>query len=225
MFKEVVIKYNDLELNGHLTYGDDVKAWVVFAHGSGSSRKSKRNNWVAQELNDQGFGTFLFDLLTEEEDDIFLNRFNIPLLAERLIAATAWLINSVDYKGEKIAFFGASTGAAAAIMAAAEADASWPIFAIVSRGGRPDLAEKRILNDINAPTLLIVGSEDGDVIKLNQWAESQIFSSKLVIVPGAGHLFEEPGALDEVVKLTADWFLTHLDLPETREDIIHRSLS
>ena len=225
MFKEVVINYNDLKLNGHLTYGDDVKAWVIFAHGSGSSRKSKRNNWVAKELNDQGFGTFLFDLLTEEEDDIYLNRFNIPLLAERLIAATAWLINSVDYKSEKIAYFGASTGAAATLMAAAEADSSWPIFAIVSRGGRPDLAEKRILNDINAPTLLIVGGEDGDVIKLNQWAESQIFSSKLVIVPGASHLFEEPGALDEVVKLTADWFLTHLDRLESRDEIIHRSLS
>jgi len=210
MFKQVAIKYDNHEFEGHMLYGETNKAWIIFAHGSGSSRRSKRNNWVAQELNKLGFGTLLFDLLTPDEDTIYLNRFNIPLLSDRLLAATSWLINSEDYRGEKIGYFGASTGAGAAIMAAAEADPQWPIYCIVSRGGRPDLAEKEFLNEVNAPTLLIVGSHDDPVIKLNTWAQTQILNSKLVLVPGAGHLFEEPGTLNEVVRLSADWFVTHL---------------
>jgi putative phosphoribosyl transferase len=214
MFKEIVIEHNHHELKGHMmSFTNSAKAWVIFAHGSGSSRKSKRNNWVAQELSKQGFATLLFDLLTPEEDDIYLNRFNIPLLAERLIAATNWLVKSEHYKGEKIAFFGASTGAAAALVAAVRADASWPLYALVSRGGRPDLATKEFLNDVDVPTLLIVGSHDKEVIKLNEWALSELHNAKIAIVPEAGHLFEEAGALAEVVRLSSEWFLTQLDHP------------
>lgn len=216
MFKEIVINHNGRELRGHMMSLDiPTKAWIVFAHGSGSSRKSKRNNWVAQELNKLGFATLLFDLLTFEEDEIFLNRFNIPLLSERLIAATSWLINSEQYKGEKIGYFGASTGAAAALMATGQVDPSFPIYAIVSRGGRPDLAKKEFLNDVFVPTLLIVGGHDDPVIKLNKWAETEIHESKLVLVPGATHLFEEPGALEEVVRLSSDWFT--INLPQTKD--------
>jgi pimeloyl-ACP methyl ester carboxylesterase len=217
MFKQVAIKYDTHEFEGHMLYGETNKAWIIFAHGSGSSRRSKRNNWVAQELNKLGFATLLFDLLTPDEDTIYLNRFNIPLLSDRLLAATSWLINSQDYTGEKIGYFGASTGAGAAIMAAAEADPQWPIYCIVSRGGRPDLAEKEFLNEVNVPTLLIVGSHDDPVIKLNSWAQTQILNSKLVLVPGAGHLFEEPGTLNEVVRLSADWFVTHLQTTKHKE--------
>lgn len=213
MFKEIVINHNGHELHGHMmNLGGPVKSWIIFAHGSGSSRKSKRNNWVAQELNKQGFSTLLFDLLTPEEDDIYLNRFDIPLLSERLLAATAWLLNSPEYKGEKIGYFGASTGAAAAIMASVKADSSWPIYAIVSRGGRPDLAKKEALNNVVVPTLLIVGGHDGPVIPLNEWAQAEILEGKLAIVPEATHLFEEPGALEEVVRLSSDWFLHNLDV-------------
>lgn len=216
MYQDIVIEHDGRELHGHMmNYGEKTKAWIIFAHGSGSSRKSRRNNWVAQELNKLGFSTLLFDLLTVEEDDIFLNRFNIPLLAERLLAATTWLIKSPVYKGEKIGYFGASTGAAAALEAAVEADPAYPIYAIVSRGGRPDLAQKQFLNDLDVPTLLIVGGHDDAVIKLNLWAEAQIAESKVVLVPGATHLFEEQGALDEVVRLSADWFTIHLDRPES----------
>ncbi len=210
MYKEIIIKHDDHQLHGHITVVDSAKAWILFAHGSGSSRKSKRNNWVAQELNNQGFSTLLFDLLSPAEDTTYLNRFDIPLLAERLLAATSWLMSSSEYNGEQIGYFGASTGAAAALMATAEADSSYPIYAIVSRGGRPDLAEKDFLNDVAVPTLLIVGGHDEDVIKLNEIALSQISQAKLVVVPGATHLFEEPGALDDVVRLSSDWFTIHL---------------
>lgn len=224
MFQEIVIKHEGRELKGHMMkYGGPIKAWIIFAHGSGSSRKSKRNNWVAQELNKLGFATLLFDLLTVEEDDIFLNRFNIPLLAERLLAATSWLITSPEYEGEKIGYFGASTGAAAALMAAVEADPSFPIYAIVSRGGRPDLAQKDFLNDISIPTLLIVGGHDDTVINLNQWAEKEIYESKLVLVPGASHLFEEDGALEEVVRLSSNWFTACLDRSEKADKFEARS--
>lgn len=217
-FKEVVIQHGELKLQGHLYFGEEVKAWIIFAHGSGSSRNSKRNNWVAQELSKQGFGALLFDLLTPEEDSIYLNRFDITLLAKRLKSATAWLLNSNDYRGENIGYFGASTGAAAALVAAAEADSSWPIYALVSRGGRPDLAEFEYLSEVSMPTLLIVGSHDREVIKLNEWALQQLFNAKLVLVPGATHLFEEPGALQEVVRLTSDWFTMNLDLSRYQQD-------
>lgn len=211
MFKEIVIEQDGRSLQGHLSYGDQVRAWIIFAHGSGSSRKSKRNNWVASELNQQGFATLLFDLLTVDEDRVHRNRFNIAMLAERLLATTAWLLKSPYYKGEQIGYFGASTGAAAALMAAAQADRAWPIYAIVSRGGRPDLAGKEFLNEVLIPTLLIVGGHDGEVIKLNEKAKMELANSRLELVAGASHLFEEPQALEEVVKLSADWFLAQLE--------------
>jgi len=212
MFKEVTIYDQELELKGHMTKLDEiVKAWVIFAHGSGSSRKSKRNNWVARELNKEGFGTLLFDLLTTEEDEVYLNRFNIPLLSQRLILATSRLMNSEEYHNEKIAYFGASTGAAAALMAASHLNFSCPLYAIVSRGGRPDLAGRTSLSQVDLPTLLIVGSKDKEVIKLNEMANDELLNSKLVLVPGATHLFEEEGALNEVVRLSTDWLNSHLE--------------
>jgi len=211
MFQEVTVEHEGEVLQGHISSGDHVKAWIIFAHGSGSSRKSKRNNWVATQLNQQGFGTLLFDLLTVEEDRVHQNRFNIPMLAERLLAATRWLIKSSFYKGMPIGYFGASTGAAAALMATAEADRHWPIYAIVSRGGRPDLAGTEFLREVFAPTLLIVGSQDGEVIKLNEKAKMELPDSRLVLVQGATHLFEEPGALDEVMRLSGNWFSSHLE--------------
>lgn len=214
MFQEIVIDIDGLKLEGHLSSEDNPKAWVIFAHGSGSSRKSSRNNWVAKELNKKGYGTFLFDLLTYEEDLIYENRFNIPLLAERLINASAWLMNSKFYTGLPIAYFGASTGAGAALIAAARVPESWPLYTVISRGGRPDLAGK-FLSDVRVPVLLIVGSLDSQVIELNRLAENELKNVKLSIVEGATHLFEEPGKLEEVVHLTSTWL--DLELPEKEE--------
>lgn len=210
MIEEISIRHGDSELLGHVTYPDNPKAWVIFAHGSGSSRMSKRNNWVARELGELGFATMLFDLLTEKEDEVYSNRFDIPLLAERLLAATKWLMNSSFYKKEPIAYFGASTGAGAALVAAADIDPSMPLYAVISRGGRPDLAGADKLNKVFVPTLLIVGNHDTEVIKLNELALNELPDAKLVLVPGATHLFEEPGTLNEVVRLTGDWLQVHL---------------
>lgn len=205
MYKEIEIADGKITLGGHLSSDRAVKGWVIFAHGSGSSRKSPRNNWVARELNQHGFGTFLFDLLTPEEDFTYRNRFNIPLLARRLLIATRWLVKSDYYHHEPLAYYGASTGAAAALMAAANADKEWPLFTVISRGGRPDLAENLNLSQLTIPVLLIVGSLDHEVIKLNEKAQEQLRSVQLTLVPGATHLFEEPGALQEVVNLSWQW--------------------
>jgi len=183
---------------------------VIFAHGSGSSHRSPRNLGVAEVLARAGFATLLFDFLTAEEAQFRLNVFDVPLLAKRLEAARHWL------EGEGFdaptGYFGASTGAAAALWAASENPA---IGAIVSRGGRPDLAEGR-LNGVRAPTLLIVGELDPDVLELNQLALARLAGrAELRVVAGAGHLFEEPGALDEVAALARDWFLQHLARPST----------
>lgn len=181
---------------------------VLFAHGSGSSRLSRRNNHVADRLRERGIGTLLFDLLTEQEDIVYARRFDIELLAERLLAATEWVDRQPELKGLSLGYFGASTGAAAALMAAAR----WPdrIGAIVSRGGRPDLA-KQALPSVQAPTLLIVGGDDDEVLALNRQAYQALATIKeLSIVPGATHLFEEPGALEQVSELAAAWFLEHL---------------
>ncbi len=210
MNEEVKMKYDGKEFLAILKSAGKPKSWVIFAHGSGSSRLSKRNNWVADELVKQGFGTMLFDLLTMEEDEIYMNRFNIPLIANRLVLATQWLVKSPHYKKEPIAYFGASTGAGAALMAAAQIGDTLPIYSVVSRGGRPDLAGKDMLNNVFVPTLLIVGNHDTEVITLNETALKEIPDAKLVLVPGATHLFEEPGTLNEVVKLSADWFQVHL---------------
>lgn len=194
-------------LEGILSLPKGAESIVLFAHGSGSSRFSPRNNFVARILQEAGIGTLLFDLLTEEEDWVYATRFDIDLLAQRLVLATSWLKDQPEGKGLQIGYFGASTGAAAALQAATEVD--FPIFALVSRGGRPDLAMS-YLPKVKAPTLLIVGGFDEPVIELNQRAYGVLGAEKeLVIVPGATHLFEEPGALEEVARLATDWFVGH----------------
>ncbi|HEY3361388.1 MAG TPA: dienelactone hydrolase family protein [Methanosarcina sp.] len=210
---EIQIPINSITLEGNLTIPEGAKGIVVFAHGSGSSRFSSRNQYVAQELQKEGFGTLLFDLLTAEEERIDMItahlRFDIDLLANRLISVTNWLLSNPDTKELIIGYFGASTGAAAALMAAKEHTNT--IKAVVSRGGRPDLAEKA-LKDVKVPTLLIVGGEDYQVIEMNQWALDQlkIEQKELKIVPRATHLFEEPGTLEEVANLAGEWFKRYL---------------
>jgi dienelactone hydrolase len=192
--------------------GIEVKGIVIFAHGSGSSRHSPRNKYVANVLNDAGIATLLIDLLTSKEekvDDITReHRFNIKLLAKRLLAATDWISQSEKYRNLKIGYFGASTGAAAALVAAAERTSL--VYAIVSRGGRPDLASSEILNYIESPTLLIVGEKDRQVIELNEMALRQLTKlekkKKIIIIPKATHLFEEPGTLEEVARIASGWF-------------------
>ncbi|KAB7739728.1 hypothetical protein F2P47_11700 [Parvibaculum sedimenti] len=194
-------------LPGSLDIPAGAKGIILFAHGSGSSRLSPRNNYVGKALRDGGLGTLLFDLLTEEEEAVRAHVFDIELLAGRLSTAAEWLVAEPVAAGLSLGLFGASTGAAAALVAAARAD----IYgAIVSRGGRPDLAGEA-LSLVTAPTLLIVGGNDRDVLALNREALAQLRCTKeLAIVPGATHLFEEPGALDQVIELARDWFLLHL---------------
>ena len=199
-------------IEGNLTLPTNAKGVVIFAHGSGSSRHSPRNKYVAQVLNDADIATLLIDLLTQKEDKIDNitreHRFNIKLLAKRLLSATDWTLQSARYKNLKIGYFGASTGAAAALVAAAER--ANRVYAIVSRGGRPDLAGSEILNRIEAPTLLIVGENDKQVIELNEMALKQLTKiekkKKIVIIPRATHLFEEPGTLEEVARVASGWF-------------------
>jgi len=195
---------------------------VLFAHGSGSSRHSPRNRFVAHALRQHGIATLLMDLLTSSEEDIDQQtgqlRFNIRLLAKRLAGATTWALRQPELSGMSIGYFGASTGAAAALVAAAQMPEK--VAAVVSRGGRPDLAGDA-LGSVIAPTLLLVGGEDAPVIALNEDALQQLGCSdkKLIIIPGATHLFEEPGTLEEVARLAAEWFSTHFALqtePERR---------
>ena len=209
---EVQIPAGRALLSGNLTIQENSEALLLFAHGSGSSRHSPRNQFVARTLNHAGLGTLLFDLLTPEEEalDIYTreHRFNISLLAERLVHATKWTQKQVETRDLRIGYFGSSTGGAAALVAAAELpqDAG----AIVSRGGRPDLAGDA-LPKVHAPTLLIVGGNDDIVIELNEMARDQMRCEvKLQIISGATHLFEEPGALEKVAKLASDWFSLHL---------------
>ncbi len=185
---------------------------VLFAHGSGSSRLSPRNNFVANVLRNAGFGTLLMDLLTPEEDRAPQNRFNIALLTQRLLAASHWLRQHPSTRDLRLGLFGASTGAAAALQLAAIPDVG--VAVVVSRGGRPDLAGQDALDKVSAPTLLIVGGLDDVVIGLNQSAYAVLRCNKrLEIVPGATHLFEEPGTLERVAELAADWFGAHLAGP------------
>lgn len=208
MEKVVSIPDKNVAIIGSLVVPDTPRGIILFAHGSGSSRFSPRNNFVARELQKHGFATLLMDLLSPEEDSNYATRFDISLLARRLEVATAWLKEQPEFGSLPIGYFGASTGAAAAIQTAAQLGDK--ISAVVSRGGRPDLAPAH-LNLIIAPTLLIVGGNDGVVIELNQQAFEQITATKeLTIVPGATHLFEEPGTLEQVADLAADWFLKHL---------------
>ena len=209
--EEIRIPADDVSLNGDLTIPAGAAGVVLFAHGSGSSRHSPRNRMVAEEMNGDGIGTLLFDLLTTEEEsvDIYTRhlRFDIALLARRLAAATLWLIERSDVSGIKIGYFGASTGGGAALVAAAELGSE--VAAVVSRGGRPDLAG-RALPRVEAPTLLIVGELDDAVIEMNEEALALLTCEKrLQIIPGATHLFEEPGTLQAVSRATIDWFNTH----------------
>jgi putative phosphoribosyl transferase len=206
--KEVEIPAEGRQLAGHLTIPSGARGLVVFAHGSGSGRHSPRNQAVARALNDAGLGTLLFDLLSPDEEADRANVFDIPLLAGRLGAATAWLLDQEDTRALPIGFFGASTGAGAALWAAAEPDS--PVRAIVSRGGRPDLAGAR-LDSVRAPTLLIVGGSDEAVLEMNRDAARHLACEhRIEVVPGATHLFEETGALEAVADLAARWFLEHL---------------
>lgn len=204
----VQIPTDSVILEGVLDIPEGSRGVVIFAHGSGSSRHSPRNKYVAQVIRDAGAGTLLFDLLTREEDTAYENRFNIALLKDRLKVATGWFQNQPEAQNLKIGYFGSSTGAAAAFMAAA--DLGTAIAAVVSRGGRPDLAEQS-LAQVKAPTLLIVGGHDYTVLSLNQHALGLIRAEKaLEIISGATHLFEEPGALEKVALLAARWFNRYL---------------
>ena len=205
--RQVWIPSDAIRLEGTLTVPSDAIGIVLFAHGSGSSRLSPRNTYVAKALQESGIGTLLFDLLSEQEASDRDNVFDIDFLGHRLVDATRWLRNQNEYAKYPLGYFGASTGAAAALVAAAR-DTS--IKAIVSRGGRPDLA-RRSLSRVKAPTLLIVGGDDSPVIEMNEEAFAQLRCEKeMKIVPGATHLFEEPGTLEEVVRLARDWFARHL---------------
>jgi len=205
--EEVAIPIEGLTLRGRLTVPEGAGGLVVFAHGSGSSRHSPRNRFVAGVLNHSGLGTLLFDLLTTDEEADRSNVFDIELLARRLLAVTGWL-RSGPHGNASIGYFGASTGAGAALWAAGEPESD--IAAIVSRGGRPDLAGPR-LPAVTAPTLLIVGGRDEAVLDLNRQAQAEMrCRSRLVVVPGATHLFEEPGTLQRAAELGADWFREHL---------------
>ncbi len=211
--REVTIAAGEVMLEGTLAMPKRTSAVVLFAHGSGSSRHSPRNRYVAQELRTAGVGTLLFDLLTSDEESIDEVsgelRFDIPFLARRLEDATLWLKQQPGMARTLLGYFGASTGAAAALVAAARLPEE--VGAVVSRGGRPDLAGDA-LPRVTSPTLLIVGGNDEPVIGMNRRALAELGSKvkRLVIVPHATHLFEEPGALEEVARLAADWFKTHL---------------
>jgi putative phosphoribosyl transferase len=209
---EVQIAAGRATLDGNLTIADRAAGLVLFAHGSGSSRHSPRNQFVARTLNDAGLATLLFDLLTPEEEAIDLrtreHRFNIGLLSERLVYATKWAQQQEQTRDLRIGYFGSSTGGGAALVAAA--DIPEDVGAVVSRGGRPDLAGDA-LPKVQAPTLLIVGGNDDIVIGLNEQARDRMRCKvKLEIVPGATHLFEEPGALEKVAQLASDWFVNYI---------------
>ncbi|MFW6324479.1 MAG: dienelactone hydrolase family protein [Desulfovibrionales bacterium] len=214
----VRIPVGDVMLEGNLNLPDAFPGIVLFAHGSGSSRKSPRNRFVAEALQAEGLGTLLMDLLTSEEEALDMRtghlRFDIDLLSERLLVAAKWLGSHPDAQGHPLGYFGSSTGAAAALVAAARKPDS--IKAVVSRGGRPDLAGNH-LPKVKAPTLLIVGGRDSLVVDLNREALALLDVDKeLKIIPWATHLFEEPGALEDVARLAGNWFLRHFEASQTR---------
>jgi putative phosphoribosyl transferase len=216
---EVTIPLAGVTLGGELILRPDALGLVIFSHGSGSSRHSPRNQAVARLLRQRKLGTLLFDLLTPEEEIAEAQtrhmRFNIPLLAERLVAATRWALDQATTRDISVGYFGSSTGAAAALMAAAQLRDI--VSAVVSRGGRPDLSEE-VLEEVAAPTLLIVGKDDAPVIALNEEAYGRLRCEKaLRIIPGASHLFEEEGKLEIVAQMASEWFNNHLH-PLTRRD-------
>jgi len=206
----VTVPAGRVRLEGVLELPAEPGGIVVFSHGSGSGRHSPRNRFVAGELRRAGLGTLLLDLLTPEEDAEYETRFDIRLLTERLGHALRYVKNRKDTQALPAGLFGASTGAASALRVAAEMPEA--VSAVVSRGGRPDLAGERALARVKAPTLLIVGGEDSGVIELNRTAHDLLArcERRLVLVPGATHLFEEPGTLDEAARLAAEWFARHL---------------
>lgn len=206
--RTVLVNVDPVRLPGDLVVPNGATGMVIFAHGSGSSRLSPRNRQVAERLHEAGLGTLLFDLLTVEEAEDRAKVFDIELLAERLEGAHRWLRRWPQVGRVPIGFFGASTGAAAALVAAARLGAE--VGAVVSRGGRPDLAADA-LPKVTAPTLLIVGGDDVQVLALNRAAEARMrCERRLEVIPGASHLFEEPGALERVAELAAEWFARHL---------------
>ena len=208
---EITIPVQDVHLGGELSLSKEASGLVVFAHGSGSSRHSPRNQFVARMLRESGVGTLLFDLMTAEEEQAEAStrhlRFDIPFLARRLVAATQWVLDEGTIRDISVGYFGSSTGAAAALVAAAEMPEN--ISVVVSRGGRPDLAGDA-LERVRASTLLIVGGKDTAVISLNEEAYGRLECQKaLRIVPGATHLFEEPGTLETVARMASEWFADH----------------
>ena len=208
-YKEIEIQVGTIVLTGNLRLAENSKGIILFSHGSGSSRLSTRNNYVADILLKKGFSSLLFDLLTEEEDLIYENRFNIELLTERLLKVTQLISEYEITKKLPIGYFGASTGAASSLYAATKTGIN--VKAIVSRGGRPDLAMP-ILHEVTIPTLLLVGGNDDAVLELNQQAQSLINGiCELDIIEGASHLFDEAGKLDIVAELSSDWFDKYLN--------------
>ena len=210
--REVRLPSGDAWLYGDLCTPPGFTGLVLFAHGSGSGRHSARNRLVARHLQEAGVATLLFDLLTarEEQEDAHTreHRFNIPLLTERMQDATAWVEAQSELRHALVGYFGASTGSAAALIAAARLGRQ--VAAVVSRGGRPDLAGPAVLSAVKAATLLIVGGDDGPVVDMNEQAYGHLRCERsLAVVPGAGHLFEEPGALEQVATMAASWFSTH----------------
>lgn len=213
--ESVLVAVGSVRLGGHLVVPEDARGMVLFAHGSGSSRHSSRNRFVASLLNQSGFGTLLFDLLTAVEEENRANVFDIPMLGDRLGEVTDWVRTQPVAEKLAIGYFGASTGAGAALVAASRLKSQ--ISAVVSRGGRPDLAGES-LPEVTAPTLLIVGGRDRVVERLNREAQERLVcENRLEIVPRATHLFEEPGAMDEVARLAGDWFVIHLTGPREEE--------
>ena len=207
MKSEIDIDLPDVKLGANLVQPENPKALVIFAHGSGSSRSSPRNNYVADILNNRNISTLLTDLLTTFEDEVYENRFDIALLSERLVKVTEWAIEQISFNELPVGYFGASTGAASALQATVFLETA--IKAIVCRGGRPDLASG--LSEVKAPTLLIIGSLDTPVLALNKQAYDQLACEKKIeIVEGASHLFEEPDTLRIAANLAADWFEKHL---------------
>ncbi len=199
------IPVGPMHIEGMLELPANAKSIVLFAHGSGSSRHSKRNNYVAKVMQKSGIGTLLMDLLTPEEDANYPTRFDIPLLTHRLLAATNWIKTGQLTSQLSVGYFGASTGTAAALQAAAASGGE--ISAVVSRGGRPDMAGIAALGKVKSPTLLVVGGWDEEVLSLNRDAYSHLFCTKdLVVIPGATHLFTEPGTLEEAARQAAAWF-------------------
>jgi putative phosphoribosyl transferase len=206
--KTISIPAGEVQVPGDLIIPENAIGLVIFSHGSGSSRLSSRNRYVAKVLQDHKIATLLFDLLTPEEDQDYQKRFEIPLLTERLVAVTNWVFQDENTKHFAVGYFGASTGAASALGAAAVLGDK--VKAVVSRGGRPDMAIP-VLPKVSAPVLLLVGSNDGQVIELNQEAYDRMPGTKdLKLIPGATHLFEEPGTLEQVSELAANWFRKYL---------------